>query len=243
MLLYGSLYTPLDAEGGIQIGPFNGLSAKVSLGYAIVKNEPGIIYRAQDSFRNILPSFFDSDVNTLTIDGNTLLGLYTGFMSGYKVIDSRGYYLNAEVNYKYRSLIEASAAVKYAPHDKEMFASDGHYNGYKLGVDRPTTVANIDLKVTPWRPLSLNLGLEYRGGRMALFGVEFQESNGTSTTPSYHFTDMDDVINLHAGANYRLNSTVSLWLQAHNLLNRRYDLLYGMGAQRIGFMVGAGFTF
>ena len=243
LLLYGSLYTPLDAEGGIQIGPFNGLSAKVSLGYAIVKNEPGIIYRAQDTFRNILPSFFESDVNTLTIDGNTLLGLYTGFMSGYKVIDSRGYYLNAEVNYKYRSLIEASAAVKYAPHDKEMFASDGHYNGYKLGVDHPTTVANIDLKVTPWRPLSLNLGLEYRGGRMALFGVEFQESNGTSTTPSYHFTDMDDVINLHAGANYRLNSTVSLWLQAHNLLNRRYDLLYGMGAQRIGFMVGAGFTF
>ena len=46
-----------------------------------------------------------------------------------------------------------------------------------------------------------------------------------------------------AGATYRLNSTVSLWLQAHNLLNRRYDILYGMGAQRIGFMVGAGFTF
>ncbi len=243
LLLYGSLYTPLDAEGGIQIGPFNGLSAKVSLGYAIVKDEPGIIYRAQDTFRNILPSFVDGDFNSMTIDGNTLLGLYTGFMSGYKVIDSRGYYLNAEVNYKYRSLIEASAAVKYAPHDKEMFASDGHYNGYKLGVDRPTTVANIDLKVTPWRPLSLNLGLEYRGGRMALFGTEFREANATATTPSYHFTDMDDVINLHAGANYRLNSTVSLWLQAHNLLNRRYDLLYGMGAQRIGFMAGAGFTF
>ena len=54
---------------------------------------------------------------------------------------------------------------------------------------------------------------------------------------------MKDVINLHAGANYRLNSMVSLWLQAHNLLNRRYDVLYGMGAQRIGFMVGASITF
>jgi len=52
-----------------------------------------------------------------------------------------------------------------------------------------------------------------------------------------------DVINLHAGANYRLNSTVNLWLQANNLLNRRYDILYGMGAQRIGVMVGASFTF
>ena len=60
---------------------------------------------------------------------------------------------------------------------------------------------------------------------------------------AYDFVNMDDVINLHAGANYRLNSTVNLWLQAHNLLNRSYDILYGMGAQRIGFMVGAGFTF
>ena len=54
---------------------------------------------------------------------------------------------------------------------------------------------------------------------------------------------MRDAINLHAGANYRLNSSVNLWLDANNLLNRRYDLLYGMGAQRIGVMVGAGFTF
>ena len=54
---------------------------------------------------------------------------------------------------------------------------------------------------------------------------------------------MDDVINLHAGANYRINSTVSVWLQAHNLLNRRYDLLYGMGAQRIGVMGGVSLTF
>ena len=54
---------------------------------------------------------------------------------------------------------------------------------------------------------------------------------------------MGDVIDLHTGANYRLNSNVSLWLQAHNLLNRRYDLLYGMGAQRIGFMGGVSLTF
>ena len=95
--------------------------------------------------------------------------------------------------------------------------------------------------------MSVNLGLEYRGGRMALFGNQpsyFEEAEGTPTTYSpFTFVKMDDVINLHAGANYRLNSSVSLWLQAHNLLNRRYDLLYGMGAQRIGFMAGASFTF
>ena len=225
LLLYGSVYTPLDAEAGIKIGPFNGLSAKVSLGYGIVKGEPGIWY-------------YTDHVNY------PMFALQTGMMSTYQVMDSRGYYINAEVNYKYRSLIEASAAIKYAPHDNEMFASDGHYNGYKLGVDRASTVSNIDIKVTPWRPLSLNVGLEYRGGRMALFGNQRYYTMFEEVAYSaYDFVNMDDVINLHAGANYRLNSTVNLWLQAHNLLNRRYDVLYGMGAQRIGFMLGAGFTF
>ncbi len=223
LLLYGSVYTPFDAEGGLKIGPFQGLSAKVSLGYAIVKGEPGIIY------------------------GNVPVAnaLYNAFMSDYKVIDSRGYYINAEVNYKYRSFLEASAGVKYAPHDNEMFETDKHYNGYKLGVDRASAVANIDLKVTPWRPLSVNLGLEYRGGRKALFGpyVPGIELVDPQMHEGYNFLNMDDVINLHAGANYRINSTVGLWLQAHNLLNRRYDVLYGMGAQRIGFIAGASFNF
>ena len=217
LLMYGRIYTPLEAEGGIKVGPFQGLSAKVSLGYAIVKKQPGILYRTD------YPS----------------QALMLGMMSTYMVLDSRGYYLNAEVNYKYRSLIEASASVKYAPHDNELFEADNHYNGYKLGVDRASTVANIDLKVTPWRPLTINAGLEYRGGRMALFGDKW-DADGDRL---YEFVKMRDAVNLKAGANYRLNSSVNLWLQAHNLLNRRYDILYGMGAQRIGFMVGAGFTF
>ena len=220
-LMYGSIYTPLDAEAGVKVGPFQGLSGKLSLGYAIVKDQPGICYWMPYP--------------------EQALGM--GMMSTYKVIDGRGYFINAEVNYKYRSLIEASAGIKYAPHDDEMFESDTRYNNYKLGVDRASTVANIDLKVTPWRPLTLNAGLEYRGGRMALFNTRIDSDDPYLAIRSYEFVKMDDVINLHAGANYRLNTTVNLWLQAHNLLNRRYDILYGMGAQRIGFMVGAGFTF
>ena len=166
------------------------------MGYAVVKKQPGICYWM---------SYPEQAIDM-------------GMMSTYKVLDARGYYINAEVTYKYRSLIEATAAIKYAPHDKELFDSDKHYNNYKMGVDRASTVGNFDIKINPWRPLSLNVGLD-------------------------RFVNMDDVVNLHAGANYRLNSNISLWLQAHNLLNRRYDILYGMGAQRIGFMLGGSLTF
>ena len=211
LLMYGSIFTPLDAEAGIKIGPFQGLSAKVSLGYAIVKAQPGICYRSDYSDH----------------------ALMAGMMSTYHVLDGRGYYINAEVAYKYRSLLEAKAAVKYAPHDNELFVTDKHYNGYKLGVDRASTVANIDLKVTPWKPLSVNVGLDYRGGRMALFKLNDE----------YNFVDMDDAIDLHAGLSYRVTNRFTLWTQAHNLLNRRYDILYGMGAQRIGVMAGLSLTF
>lgn len=219
LLMYGSIYTPLDAEVGVKVGPFQGFSARASVGYAIVKDQPGICYRT-----------------TYPIHA-----LDRGMMSTYMVIDARGYYFNLELDYKYRSLIEAKAAFKYAPHDDSMFDSDKHYNNYKLGVDRASTVGNFDIKVHPWRPLTLEAGLEYRGGRMALFS---SPAPGSETgAQSYTFVDMDDVINLTAGANYRLNSSVALWLKAHNLLNRRYDLLYGMGAQRIGFMAGLTLTF
>ena len=211
LLMYGSIFTPLDAEAGVKIGPFQGLSAKVSLGYAIVKAQPGICYRT----------------------GYSDHALMAGMMSTYHVLDGRGYYINAEVAYKYRSLLEAKAAVKYAPHDNELFVTDKHYNGYKLGVDRASTVANIDLKVTPWKPLSVNVGLDYRGGRMALFKLNDE----------YNFVDMDDAIDLHAGLSYRVTNRFTLWTQAHILLNRRYDILYGMGAQRIGVMAGLSLTF
>ena len=85
---------------------------------------------------------------------------------------------------------------------------------------------------------------------MALFGnqpnydvFEEPEVYAPLIYSPYTFVKMDDVINLHAGANYRLNNNLSLWLQAHNLLNRRYDILYGMGAQRIGCMAGLSLTF
>ena len=219
LLMYGSIYTPLDAELGFKVGPFQGLSAKASVGYAIVKDQPGICYWMSYPEQAML----------------------MGMMSTYKVLDGRGYYINAELAYKYRSLIEATASIKYAPHDKELFDSDKHYNNYKMGVDRASTVGNFDIKVNPWRPLSLNVGLEYRGGRIALFS--YTEMSSETATRTYSFVNMDDVVNLHAGANYRLNSSISLWLQAHNLLNRRYDILYGMGAQRIGFMLGGSLTF
>jgi len=217
--IYGSIYTPIDAEGGIKVGPFYGLSGKLSLGYGIAKGQPVVCYNAPDY-----------------TDPYAYSAIVYGLSTRYLTTETRGYYINAELKYKYRSLAELTAGIKYAPHDDDVYyASDDHLVGYHMGLDRASTVANVDLKVTPIRPLALNVGMEYRGGRRLL--------TATGDMELFEYINMKDLIDLHAGASYRLNSSLTLWLKAHNLLNRRQDMLYGMGMQRLGVMGGLALTF
>ncbi|MBQ0115986.1 MAG: TonB-dependent receptor, partial [Bacteroidales bacterium] len=55
--------------------------------------------------------------------------------------------------------------------------------------------------------------------------------------------NLGDVTNLYAGATWHVTDTVNLWLKGGNLLNKRWDDLYGMGAQRLNVMAGVGLAF
>ena len=54
---------------------------------------------------------------------------------------------------------------------------------------------------------------------------------------------LSDVVNLRAGASYRFDKTLTLWVQAANLLNKQWDVTMGMGAQKLGFMGGLQLVF
>ena len=54
---------------------------------------------------------------------------------------------------------------------------------------------------------------------------------------------MRNIVDLHLGASYRIDKSLSVWARASNLLNKRWDIFYGMGAQRINAMVGLQVTF
>ena len=68
-------------------------------------------------------------------------------------------------------------------------------------------------------------------------GVEEEYHNFLATSA------MDDVLNLRAGASYRFDKTLTLWVQASNLLNKQWDVTMGMGAQKLGFMGGLQLVF
>lgn len=59
------------------------------------------------------------------------------------------------------------------------------------------------------------------------------------------FTDIDEraVIDWSLGANYSLNKQFSFFLEAHNLLNRRYSYYTGYPSQGFNILAGAIFKF
>lgn len=206
-------FTPIDGEVGLKLGEFGGFRAKAFVGYGLVRRDI-VAYVDADQFG--VP-----DVDDLS---------YTK----YQYFDSKGLKAGAEIGYKYRSIVDIEGKVTYAPQKDEVNVDgDNDIKGYSLGLDRPEYVANVNLKLTPIKPLAVELGWEFRGKRSTVVA-----SNG-----GFSLLKLDDANNLHLGARYRLSDAITVWVQGNNLLNRKWDTLYGMGAQKLGVMGGFGLVF
>lgn len=227
-MFYYNTFSPFDGEAGFKIGPFAGFSMKVYGGYGIFKGDlnaqllPTAPYGIADD-KPVLPY---------------------SLATNYIPLKARGMRIGAEVNYKYRSLVEAHADIVYAPADDKV-NYDGWTKGYPLdGLDGSSLISNIDLKFTPIRQLAFNVGLQLRTGRSQVQREYVMDEMGTKVHMLIDtWYDMDDVIDLHAGASWRFDKVVTLWVKGSNLLNRKWDVLPGMGAQKFNVMGGVSLVF
>ncbi|MBO4815190.1 MAG: TonB-dependent receptor [Muribaculaceae bacterium] len=253
---YCNTFVPIDAEAGFKIGPFRGLSLKLYGGYGIFKNDqlvdvpcdPRYAYKVlapdYDGYYaspNLGFTCYPYNQSMFITENQYFAPVY------YKSYNTRGVKFGAELNYKYRSLAELDVKAVFAPQGKDF---DGKYiKGYTLGLDRAKTVVNVDLKVNPMRALTVNLGFDYRGGRYNMndyafkFAVDDMYGYSFSEVESKGPLSLSDVVNLRAGASYRFDKTLTLWVQASNLLNKQWDETLGMGAQKLGFMGGLQLVF
>lgn len=226
---YFNTFSPFDGEAGFKIGPFSGFSIKLFGGYG----------------------FFQGDLNGLVIPSAPygtspdVVLPYT-LATNYIPLKARGMYVGTDLNYKYRSLVEAKASLTYAPAGDEVNETDWT-QGYPLdGYDGASLVSKINVTVKPLRQLSLDLGLELRTSRSQIT-KNFETTGEISLTDPTPYTlewyDLDDVINLHAGASWRFDKVVTLWVKGNNLLNRKWDVMPGMGAQKFNVMGGVSLVF
>ena len=243
-------YTPVDARAGLNIGPFAGFSARPFVGYGVTKFTNNAMIMPMDEY-------------TAALMGLTMQNV---------VVDCAGMYFGAELEYKYRSLLEARVKLAYAMQDDDVDAAHGYsnhlagtmavagmsllnrtgvtYNGYWIDDLGSQFRLDVAVDVHPIKKLTIGVGLDLRTG-IGVFtpGFEAMHIDRTTNQPMVNLNsvvdiiDLENIINLKAHARYQFNKSLAVWLKADNLLGRHYDLYYGMGAQRFAIIGGLAVNF
>lgn len=159
---------------------------------------------------------------------NQMLPYYfkTGMTTIYDGVDMVGYYVGADLEYSYKTLGSAKVGVKYAP-------QEDIDKGYATGDDRAELVLNAEVAVTPIDKLRAAIGYEYRRNR-AVWGY----SSDVATS-----ADLGDVNNLYLNVSYKINDRFNVYTNINNILFEQWDNYYGMGAQKLGAIVGVSLLF
>ncbi len=176
---------------------------------------------------NLLPGFsltlsggYDLSYNALFAlpgEENTLL---TG-MARIAGIDAHAIKASAKASYRYGTMVEAEAQVDYcyriAMEQKEA-----------ISYDCPRWAGSLSATYRPLTPLAIEAGY-----RLAI---------GRDFTP-VGLGKLGNMHRVHLKATYQIIPQLSLYALGDNLLNCKYDVLYGMPAQGIRFMAGIDFKF
>ena len=123
------------------------------------------------------------------------------------------------------------------------------YGGGKnvVKTNRPTDALNaqVEVKVLPQLALHANyfMGL----GRGTILSFNTFAGTGLELLPYVPTVNetgkLSDIHDLGVGAVYQINDAVHLRVRFDNILNRKYDIYYGMPAQGVQFMAGVGVNF
>ena len=148
----------------------------------------------------------------------TVNGQFTG-VSRFWGIDAYAWKAGLDLSYRYGTLWEASARVDYC-----RWTTTG--GGQVVSYDRPQWQGGVNVRYNPLAELSLEAGYDFAAVRK--YGV-------LGAIPDMHL--------VHVKASYTFTSWFSLYGLTDNLLNRKYDIAYGMPAQGISFMFGVDFKF
>lgn len=141
--------------------------------------------------------------------------------------DVKGWHVGACLEYSYRDLIGASVAWQGASH--------GDNSGYYSWSDGAAGVLDASVTCTPWSPLQLQVGYGVRYGRRTL--------TMDGDVESVCWRSMNNAANLWAGATYRILDPLSVFGRVSNLTNYDTEILPGLPAKGLDFVVGASFKF
>ena len=159
------------------------------------------------------------------------IGIEPNIYTTFGNINLKGWKAGLELGYKYNDFVDFIANAQYTPQDNN--------KGYLSGLDRAKMIINTQLKFTPIKTLSVTLGYELRNNRAYYTPSQsiFEKDH------LWTKTKLQSINNLSLNAYYQVNQTVGIFVNASNLLNKKWDIFYGMGAQKINALAGINFVF
>lgn len=193
-------------------------SAQVDNTYVPLDASLGIRINALPGFSVGLSGGYEICKKALFLLPEDLDGKFTS-VSRFWGIDANALKAEFDVSYRYGTKLEASAKVGY----HRWKTADG---GETISYNRPQWEGGANIRYMPVRPFTLEAGYEFAAGR--------EYSN---------LGKLSDIHLVHLKASYAFTSWFSLYGLTDNVLNRKYDILYGMPAQGINFMFGVDLKF
>ncbi len=157
----------------------------------------------------------------------TLAGAHYG-------LDMDSYHYGIAFNYQYRSLASLRVSYEGAPQDID--------KGYMYWGDRAKNAFEVAVEVSPIDALDLGLSYELRTGRAIYELIGISTVSSIAQTP-YEKITMANVNSLDFSARYAINPQFSVWAQVENLLNKKWDIDYGLPNKGVTGLVGIGYKF
>lgn len=127
-------------------------------------------------------------------------------------------YAGGEVSFDYKDLFSLSASYTFRKWDSK--------DNETLLAVKPSGELSVSLRVHPITPLQIEVGYDY---------IERETVND--------YLKMKAVNDLHAKASYRIFKGISAYVQAHNLLNKKYQYFLAYPAQGFNVLGGLSFRF
>lgn len=165
-------------------------------------------------------------------------GIYAGVFGGFAVandwlmmqdavyspftpIDIKGWHAGAKVGAEWH-FIKGEVSADFAP--------SSYDRAWYLHRDRASVVIDASVALTPLKPLTVNIGYLFRGGRKAYVTHET-------------YIGLGCVSDLSAGAEWRFTDALTVFGRVENILCRRYMMLPWEPSRRLSGLVGVGYKF
>ena len=212
------VYTPLDANIGMELTPFAGFRARLNLQYKVTRN-----VWAGGWYSAILDYGHVSSIPGLQLPA----GAIAEYGDGLQRYNISGFGVGVDLGYKLSRYLTLGVDGTYTPqHD-----ATGIFNG----LDRPRWTLNAVATVNPLDKLSLTLGYQYRGVRRifttyypdpSLKGLYVGGSDEyLSEKPELASMRLRDITRLNFRASWSFTDRFSIHFQADNLLNQKAEIL------------------